>query len=82
MNPATTSTAKFRVCEDVNGRFWDDLLRAAIARDLREKYEDTLAQPPPERLTTLITELERRIAHGVASHGTETNDAFHRQSVP
>lgn len=72
MSLATTSTAKFGVCDDVNGRFWDDLLRAAIARDLRETYEDTLAQPPPERLTTLITELERRLQDEIRSHGTET----------
>ena len=71
MSRAITPTAKFRVCDDMNGSFWDDLLRAAIARDLREKYEDTLAQPPPERLTTLITELERRVRHGVQSRGKE-----------
>ena len=72
MSRATTPTAKFRVCDDMNGSFRDDLLRAAIARDLCEKYEDTLAQPPPERLMTLVAELERRVQHEVQSHGTDT----------
>ena len=45
----------------LNPRFWDDRLRAGIARDLRSHYQDTVDQPLPLRLSALLKQLERRL---------------------
>jgi hypothetical protein len=45
----------------LNPQFWDDRLRAGIARDLRSHYQDTFDQPLPQRLSALLKQLERRL---------------------
>jgi hypothetical protein len=45
----------------LNPRFWDDRLRAGLARDLRSHYQDTVDQPLPQRLSALLKQLERRL---------------------
>jgi hypothetical protein len=45
----------------LNPRFWDDMLRASIVRDLRSCYEDTLFQPFLTRLSALLKQLEKRL---------------------
>jgi hypothetical protein len=45
----------------LNPQFWDDRLRAGIARDLRSHYQDTVDQPLPQRLSALLKQLERRL---------------------
>ena len=45
----------------LNPRFWDDRLRAGIARDLRSHYQDTVDQALPQRLSALLKQLERRL---------------------
>ena len=45
----------------LNPQFWDDMLRASIARDLRSHYQDTVDQPLPQRLSALLKKLERRL---------------------
>ena len=44
----------------LNPRFWDDMLRARIVRDLCSCYEDTFVQPLPPRLSALLKQLEKR----------------------
>jgi hypothetical protein len=45
----------------LNPQFWDDRLRAGIARDLRSHYQDTVDQPLPQHLSALLKQLERRL---------------------
>ncbi|KLK93153.1 hypothetical protein AA309_10150 [Microvirga vignae] len=40
--------------------FWDLKLRAQIGRDLRTQYEETMDEPLPERLATLLERLEQQ----------------------
>ncbi len=61
MTMTRRATDDGRTYRDPDARFWDNLLRAAIARDLRAKYEDTFSDPLPERLARLIDQLETRV---------------------
>ena len=61
MTTSRRATDDGRTCRDPDAQFWDNLLRAAIARDLRSKYEGTVSDPLPERLARLIDQLETRV---------------------
>ncbi|PVE22208.1 hypothetical protein DC522_22170 [Microvirga sp. KLBC 81] len=43
-----------------NPDFWDLKLRAQLGRDLRVHYEKAMREPLPERLATLLGQLEQR----------------------
>jgi hypothetical protein len=61
MSMSRRATDDGRTYRDPETQFWDNLLRAAIARDLRAKYEDAFSDPLPERLARLIDQLETRV---------------------
>ncbi|KLK95016.1 hypothetical protein AA309_00790 [Microvirga vignae] len=44
----------------LNLSFWDLKMRAQLGRDLRSQYERWMKEPLPERLATLLGQLEQR----------------------